>query len=169
MTQEDFIVILQNIAVIEQFNKIFEPMITLTVTSLMKPFEDRINEVIGNIKKLQNEAAVCSSKIDDLQRCNEDLLGKLKKTEAALNAAEQYSCRDNLVITGLPATLAEITVSTGDHNVDGSVTSVDVVIDVCNDLLKVPISPADVLVAHRLWQKNSSSCPPPLLVRFTKW
>ena len=108
MILEDFIVILQNAAVVEQFNKTFEPMITLTVTSLMKPFEDRINEVIGNIKKLQNEAAVRSSKIDYLQRCNEDLLGKLKKTEAALNAAEQCSYCDNLIITGLPATLAEI-------------------------------------------------------------
>ena len=164
MTLEDCIVILQNAAVVEQFNRIFELMITLTVTSLMKPFENRINEVIGNIKKLQKKAAVRSSKIDDLQRCNEDLLGKLKKTEAALNAAEQYSRHDNLIITGLPATLAEIVASTDDRNVDDSAASVDV----ANDVLQVPISPADISVAHSLRQQNSSSGPLPLLVRFTR-
>ena len=83
---------------------------------------------------------------------------------------EQYSRRDNLIFNGIPATYAETATATDQQNRNGesSATTVDKVIQFCNDELGVAVITSDISTAHRIRMRSSSDKPAPIVIKFTR-
>ena len=81
---------------------------------------------------------------------------------------EQYSRRDNLVISGLPATFAETAATTDESSSDSQGSTVQKVLDLCNSSLGLQLSPDDISSAHRLKSSRNHEASLLVLVRFTR-
>jgi hypothetical protein len=68
----------------------------------------------------------------------------LHDAELKLEEAEQYSRRDNLVISGIPAILSEVASATGTQEIEYSSTSVNKVIAFCKDDLQVDVESSEL-------------------------
>jgi hypothetical protein len=87
-----------------------------------------------------------------LQSENKALKDRLAKLESENDNQSQYTRRDNLLFTGLPAaTAAEIAASAVGHpTAESSESVVNKVITFCHEHLNVNIERSDISVAHRL-------------------
>jgi hypothetical protein len=87
--------------------------------------------------------------------------GKLKDAQTKLEQEEQYSRRDNLIISGILSTYSE----------QLEMIIVDIIIEkvleFCNTVLDVIVGAVDITTAYRLKMRNASGCPP-ILVRFSR-
>jgi hypothetical protein len=82
---------------------------------------------------------------------------------------EAYTRRDNLIITGLPVRSAAeaASIPDGDGRGEHGATTQQAVLELCNQHLNVPITPADISITHRLKKQPTAKGPPAVIVRFT--
>lgn len=146
---DDLIKALQDENVRAIFGGIFDERVKLLAESVnfLKQENDRKS---AEINKLANDLSVAKSKICEL---------------------EAYSRRDNLIISGLSVvSMAEAVstpgtndVSTGEH----AAATEKAVLALCQHQLKLPITPSDISICHRLKKAPSSNGPPSVIIRFT--
>ena len=119
--------------------------------------------------QLKAEIASRSNLVYELQATNKALTEQLAKNECKIDELDQYSRRDNLLITGLFPSFAEMANATqhGDQHCESSDTMVRKVIDFCNDHLELALVPEDISVAHFIKSKRAGG-PSQAVVRFIR-
>lgn len=174
-TFEDFLRVLSDGAVQEKLCEILANSIKLIIGEILAPIERKlksdIGEVNASIQSLQLKIDERSEQMKALQTANVDLSDKLWKERAARDELEQYSRRENLLFTGIPATIAERTAAAQTEQThltaETSETTTNKVISFCKDVLHVNIESSDISIAHRCKQRRGSNVPP-VLVRFIR-
>jgi len=113
---------------------------------------------------LQLDINTKQQQLSSLEDSNKLLMDKVQKLEDNLDEIEQYSRKDNLVISGIPSSYAEAG-STGSF--ENSQSTIDKVIDICNNKLGLHVSNDEISSAHRLKPKRGSTAAP-IIVRFSR-
>jgi len=141
------------------------------MTPIEQHLKDSIGEIKANLQTLQLKLEECTEQVKNLQTINAELSTKLEKEAAARDELEQYSRRDNLLITGIPASMAERAAAgqgtQPNLNAESSDVTTTKVISFCEDVLHVSIDANDISIAHRCKMRRGSKVPP-VLVRFTR-
>jgi hypothetical protein len=124
-------------------------------------FDERVKALIEKVEFLDKENQRKTVEINQLK-------SELATATQKVNELESYNRRENLIITGLPSVNAAETVSAeepdrGEHM---EVTE-KAVLELCHKQLGVPLTSADISIAHRLRKKPNASGPPAVIVRFT--
>lgn len=130
-------------------------MLDALTTAVVQP----LMESIAELKKDNDK------KTAQITRLQNDL----SKANSHIEALEQQSRRDNLVITGLPIESFAEAASTS-ANSDEPLPSTRVeqsVIQMFNDKLGLTITQNDISIAHRLKKNPSDTRPPSIIVKFT--
>ena len=156
MLPEEFLEILNDDEVVKRLHSIFETLISLMI-KVVKLFEIRIDKLSANIKMLQKEFNYKNSVIEELRADKNDLYLNMKSIEINIERAEQCSRRDNLIISGVLASAAETAAFGTRLDATILVSTVFAVMDVCSDLLGVPIKSEDISAAHRLHSYSNSN------------
>jgi hypothetical protein len=118
-------------------------------------FDTRVTELLETIKEVKLE--------------NEILRADLNAVKQRIDRLETYSKKRNLIIAGMPTTGYSDAVSqpAQEDDIATSTPSVEsAVVKLFNTQLKVPISTADISVAHRLRPKKDDKTAP-IIVSFT--
>lgn len=152
---EDLIIALRDQRVLEAIS-----------AAVIKPLLDSIAELkIENdqkseqIAKLQTDLQAANVRIEALERNNNAV------QSSRIEALEQYTRRDNLLITGLPVESAADAATSDDGQ--QNVTLEKSILKLFNDQLGVPVKPSDISIAHRLKKRNLQDPSPPItIVRF---
>lgn len=156
MDAENYLRLLNNSDVEKKFHDMFKPLIELTVSEFMKPMkllvDNRMSELTITIKNLEANILARDGKIAMLEKTNSELHASLNAAVAKCDEMEQYSKRENLIISGIPASVAEVAASSDSHSyaVESSETILTKVVSLCSNKLGVTLSPSDVSIAHRL-------------------
>lgn len=140
-----------------------------TIASLMKDsFQPQVSQIIQDSLQQQLTTMVNSivtgvlqgltDKISSLQKENDELKQKVKTLEEAIDSADQYSRRNCLRITGIPATENESTD--------------EIVINLARDI-GVPLEIHDIDRSHRLGRQAFGNEPSPrprdIVVKFSTY
>ena len=145
-----FLNILSNHNAKKRLQDILKPVIELSVAKIFKPIQKtidmKLNELTTTVKLLQAEVTSCKDEVADLQNTNKNLSDRLAVAESKINNLEQYSRRDNLVITGLTTTAAKVLLAL-DHEQSLMVTQ-DKVVKFCGNVLGEQIDYFDISAAH---------------------
>ena len=131
-------------------------------------FEDKLRDLLETVSYLKAENEQKTAEITHLTT-------ELSAAQAKIDELEAYNRRENLVIAGLPlvnmaeaaSTEAEPGVAPRRDDFEHSETTEKIVINLCRETLKVPITAADISVAHRLKRNTEKRGPPAVIVRFT--
>ncbi len=162
----EYLNILQDDNVVKRFHEIFEGMIALLIKEVIKPLETRIGELSTNVGKLQKELENRNLVIDELQRDKVNLNDQLRAAKVSISNMEQYSRRDNLLITGIPATIADVASGEDDRDTaDSSTSAMKAVLQTCKNHLGIDLFIHAISTAHHLRSRNGSA---PILVKFTR-
>ena len=108
--------------------------------------EESIRECLNNPETLPNAC------ITDILPLREEFERKLLELDTRLIEVEQYSRRENLIISGIPASVTQSQLQ-------------DKVIDIL-DLIGLKIVPEDISACHRLYNSPNSPYPAKVVVRF---
>ena len=95
----------------------------------------------------------------------------MKSIEINIERAEQYSRRDNLIISGVPSSATETAASDTRCDATTLISTMSAIMDVCSDSLGVPIKSEDISSAHSHSNSNSRKRavgPDPIVVRFAR-
>lgn len=129
-------------------------------------FDAKLQTILQRVCDLENANAKLENDVTCLQN-------KLITANEKINSLENYNRIDNLVISGLPLADYSDAASTGAGtgadglNSESSASTELIVIDLVNAHLNIPITAADISVAHRLRKKQSDPGPARVIVRFT--
>ncbi len=136
MNPTEYVALLNNNLVAEALQNIFKPLIQLTIDELIKPLERTFSACFGElnatIKMLQLDINFKQQHIFSLEENNKLFTDKIKQLEVNLDDIEQYSRKENLVISGIPSSFAE---AGGTGTSESSQSTIDKVIDVFNTKL----------------------------------
>lgn len=130
-------------------------------------FDERLKSLAETVDFLLKEN---DRKTVEIKSLTEELAYSRTELAAAkqeINSLETYNRRDNLIICGLPlANAAEAaSAQTEDRGEHMAVTEKSV-LALCNTTLQVPITAADISIAHRLGKNPKARGPPSVIVRF---
>ena len=144
---EDLILALSDKRVLDALGGVFENKLQ-SVLQTVSALETANKQLENNVKSLENELQTAHEKI---------------------NSLENYNRIENLVITGLPLVDYSDAASTNAVNSDleTSLSTERAVLDLVSTHLNVPITAADISIAHRLRKKPSDPAPARVIVRFT--
>lgn len=170
MNADNFVELLDNPRVEEKLSSIFKSLFVTITKEITKPLEIKIDELSSLVKKLQADVAARDTKIDGLVADIKKLRGELHDANMEIQSLEQYSRRDNLVISGIPSSAAETASATDDSSADSRNTTIQKVVELCNNTLDLNISVNDISAAHRLRSGRSANqgAKPLVLVRFAR-
>ena len=117
---------------------------------------------------LQAEVVSRKQEVEALQTANKEMSDRLIQAEQKIKDSEQYSRRDNLMITGLSASVAEIAAASGSDGTNGQSpqSTRNKVLDFCHDNLNLDLDQTDISTTHFIKSKNAASSKQ-VLVRFT--
>lgn len=173
ISADDFVNILKDDRVRKELYDIYEPMIKLTITEIFKNFQkemsDKVDSLNATIQVMRTEIASRNDTVAKLTAQNASLVVEVDNLKKNVDELEQYSRRDNLIISGIPASFAE-TVSTatqasGNYH-ESSASCIDKVVSFFQDKLNIDIQSTDISTAHRLPAGNNGQ--PPLVVKFVR-
>ncbi len=121
LTVDNYLKILSDNRVEKELNDIFEPAISLTITEKFKTFEANMRHTIdglhATIKVLRDDLKLKDDTITMLQSDNTALRKEVTDLKTSNNDLEQFCRKDNLVITGIPASYGEaVSSNTDDPN-----------------------------------------------------
>lgn len=175
-TVEDIVEALLDTRLVEALGKALGATICKIVETRL---DEKLESLLDTVTTLKADNARTMKAVADLSRENKALKTRMEELDA-------YSRSDNLIIHGLPessyseAASAQPPPSQPSSSIGGSrepndsaspletnVASEKVIIDFVNNKLHVPLSPADISVAHRLTKKPGDLRPAPIIVRFT--
>jgi hypothetical protein len=130
--------------------------------ALASVFETKLQSVVTELKLVNERQATQITKLQS----------DLQSAASRIEALEQYTRRDNLLITGMPIeTYAESASTEGPGETslrEEHSKSVEVsVLKLFNDQLGVQIKSSDISIAHRLKKRANVPGPPTTIVRFT--
>ena len=163
---DDFLTIIRDDRVKKEFNDIYEPAIKLTIDEKFAALTNTIDGLRATIDFLRNDIKTRDDQIAKLKSDNVDLSQKISDLKQKNDALEQYTRRDNLIISGIPCSFAEIAGAAGNvHTAESCNETADKIIELCRDKLNVEISKSDISIAHRLPSTGTSK---PILVKFTR-
>ena len=152
----------------EKLQNILKSLLMTVSKEITKPLEDKIGELSVLVKRLQSDLALSDSRLDDLTAENRKLRNDLQTAAAEVRNLEQYSRRDNLVISGLPATFAETAAATDESFSDSQGSTEQKVLDLCNLSLGLQLSSDDISSAPRLKSSRNHGASLLILLRFTR-
>jgi FtsZ-binding cell division protein ZapB len=163
----NFLTVLSDDRVQNKLFSLFEPIIALTIeekfNSLLKSKVDGLN---ATIQSLRDDLKIRDETINNLQSDNNKLKQEVSKLRKSNDDLEQFTRKDNLIISGLPASYAERVEGTAGNkpNRESSSETIDKIVKLCNDHLHCSITATDISTAHRL----SSNANSQILVRFVR-
>ena len=140
----------------KKISDLFEPVISLTIQEKFDCFN-------ATIISLRDELKVRDEIINKLQSENIELKQDVTELKKSNNALEQFTRKDNLVLTGISASYAE-RAQGNENNRKSSVDTIDKVAKLCTEHMNCNITASDISVAHRL----SGSANAQILGRFVR-
>lgn len=178
-TCEDFIETLLEPRVISALSEALSDKI---YTQIEKRLDSKLLELFDKLNSLEACSNKAATAIKTLEKENAEL-------KERLDDLDSYSRSDNLIIHGIPAASFSDAASTyvsangskirgGDQSsssaasssvlTESSMATETTLIQFVNNILEVPLSPADISVAHRLPKRpnDSAQAPAPIIVRF---
>ena len=169
MNADNFLDLLSNPQVEDKLQLIFKGLFITTAKEVTKPLENKLNELTVTIKNLQRDILSRDNQIGIISAENSKLKDEIKIIKHELELSDQANKRDNLIITGIDASIGEVASSAvGPRSgAESHGTTIAKVVSFCNDVLGVSISAEDLSVAHRLKSRHSPS-KPPIFVRFLR-
>lgn len=123
-------------------------------------FEAKLHEMLQSISSLKTENARLSSEVVEVQK-------ELDTAKSKIVALEAYNRRENLIITGIPASSYSDAATSGADRGEGTNNCrlEEAVLELCNKRLDVPIKSTDISITHKLKPpRNQGPCP--VIVRF---
>ncbi len=169
LTVENFLQILKDDRIKKELNDIFEPAIVLTITEKFKSFETNMQRTINGLQAtihvLRDELKLKDDAITALKTDNVALRKEVIDLTSANNDLEQFCRKDNLVITGLPASYGEAASSANTDDSESSTETMQKVQKLFHDELHLDIEDFELSTAHRLPAKSGHH---PILIRFTR-
>lgn len=158
---------------IESFVKaLLDTRVQAALRDIIKPiFEAATKDITDNLQRQINNIT------DDYNNSN----ARITTLESKIEDLETYTRRDNLVIFGLKPTTysaAAATASGGpllrsdtrsgpqEHGESHTSAEMDV-LNLCNDILGVPLTRSDISVAHRIANRDKRQQQSSIVVRFT--
>ncbi len=142
------------------------------ITEFSARLDQRFDQLNARIATMSADLASRDKRIADLHDENNRLKADMSALQLKNDELEGYSRRDNLILTGIPATTAEV--AGANNSSDSSSTLVKKVIDVVNHGMNLQLKPEDISTAHRLPSRNSGSSQPgsvstsAVIVRFVR-
>lgn len=167
---DNFLKALQDDRIKENPRDIFESSIKLLIDEQFAAVKRTVDGLSATVELLRNEIKNKDVSIAQLKAENDSLKNNLADIEKTNDELQQYCRKDNLVITGVPASFAEhasvSAESNGTRSVESSAETVHKVTELIRNELKCAnISEADISTAHRLPSRNGTS---PIIVRFLR-
>ena len=85
-----------------------------------------------------------------------------------IEALETYNRKDNLIFSGqdLSAISFADALNTEESSHASSSSAEKIILKMCNEKLNVPVTPADITIAHRLKSQANTQNSSPIIVRF---
>ena len=122
--------------------------------------EAKLYEMMQTVSNLKTENARLSSEVVEVQK-------ELITAKSKIVALEAYNRRENLIITGIPASSYSDAATGGTDRDEGAnnYTLEETVLELCNKRLNVPITSADISIVHKLKSPRSQG-PCPVIIRF---
>jgi len=121
-------------------------------------FEQKLQSVLQTVSELKKENNNLSVTVAELQQ-------NLTAANEKIEALENYTRKDNLIIDGLPLVSYAEAASSGTTSESSEVTE-ESVLKFANTALQVPLQKSDISIAHRMGKPQNNS-PPRIIVRFT--
>lgn len=142
------------------------------VKELSVNLNKRFDELNAQVATLRADLATRDKRLADLQLENTSLKSEISVLQTKCDTLEGYSRRDNLVITGIPATAAEVVGANATSQADSSASLITKVVDIINQGMNLHLQPGDISTAHRLPRRNAAGAgqasPLPVVVRFIR-
>jgi hypothetical protein len=149
-------------------------IIKQTVLHSVSAFKDEIRDIM-NTRFNSLEAAIAdlkqqlTAKDEIITRVRDDnirLRSELMTVNSRINDLETYNRIDNLIIKGIPeSSYSEAATPDAQDHGESSDATMATVLNLCDNVLQVKISPEDVSVTHRL-PKGPKDKYRPIIVRF---
>jgi hypothetical protein len=173
ISADDFLTVLRDDRVRKELYEIYEPMIKLTVTEIFKNFQkemcDKVDSLNTTVQVIRTEIASRNDAVAKLTAQNASLVVEVDKLKMSVDELEQYSRRDNLIITGIPSSFAEAASTapqaTGSYH-ESSASCIDKVVSFFQNKLNIDVQSADISTAHRLPAGTNGQLP--LVVKFVR-
>jgi hypothetical protein len=149
-------------------DNIIEPvqMAGNTVDNLIIALRDsRVVEAIASVLDSKLLPIIAELKEENAKKCQliKKLNCDLQSANSRIEALEQYTRRDNLLIAGLP--IQSSADATAEEQPNKSLETT--VLKLFNDRLGVSVNPSDISITHRLKKRVASDPRPPMtIVRF---
>ena len=166
-----FTTMLDNPSVISKLAEALSVSIQLILDEKLKPINNKLDKIVTDNKVLNVRIAETVKKYDELKEENVNLTKDLKSMMIKLNAVEQYSRRNNIVINGIPESFAEKaspveeTAASAEPTIETSRTdTVNMVCTVINEACGQKVSASDIYAAFRI--KTKKEGPRPIVVSF---
>jgi hypothetical protein len=135
--------------------------------SLTNEFNTRIDELSVTLTALRSEVQRKDTLMGALQTENNSLKASIKSLNEKLDDTETYQRRDNLIFTGLPLRLADLTAGSNDPLADSSESIATQVSNFCINTLRCDVKIEDISVAHAL-KVHGGHGQQPVIVRFSR-
>ena len=144
--------------------QLFEPMIALTIEEKFNTIlKSKLDGLFATTQSLRDDLKVRDETINKLQSETIKLKQEISRMKKDNDSLEQFTRKDNLIISGIPASFAE-RVEGNESTRESSTDTTDKVIKLCKDHLNCEITPDDISTAHRL----SGNASAQILVRFVR-
>jgi len=166
---DSFIAIFSNDRVIDAFTKALQPALSSLTTDIHK-----------QLVNLSSEIAKRDNEIKDLKIENQRLKNVVQQHSVQIEALENYTRVDNIIVHGLPESFAT-TASSARNDVgdradptqeqqlqpqkEDIFATEKIFTEFCRNKLHIAVSPSDISICHRLPSRNTTA-PRPVIVRF---
>lgn len=147
---------------LEKIDSIVQKAVAAATKVLNDEFQRLINELSERVSTL-------TADVGNLRKVNSELKVALNTQSQYMEQLEAYSKGDNLIIHGLPSTMAEVlNAADGDAvNImhESSAMTESTFVGFCKETLAVDVKPSDISICHRV-KKSEKEKYPPIMVRF---
>jgi uncharacterized protein YigA (DUF484 family) len=151
----------------DDLKKLIREAVKEAVSEALQQVNTRLDQIDAAVSVLRLDLDTRTRTVSLLQDENRVLRTKMGELERKIDSTEQYNKRDNLLFVGLPTNAAGV--AGADTMAETSMTLTESVLNITNNILKVPITKDDISVVHRIPQKNASANnSSPVVIRFTK-
>jgi hypothetical protein len=154
---------LSNERVVEAFVKALQPLMQPSIVDALSV------EMSKQIEGLKVDINSRDKEIEVLKKENHHLRNAAKQHAIQLEALENYSRIDNVIVHGLPesfaVTASTVSASQQDQQKEDTFATEKIFTEFCRDKLHISITASDISICHRLPGKNKNA-PRPVIVRF---
>lgn len=172
MNTNELIAALSDSAVTTAFAAALQPILLELIETIISPLRQEVIALQSQVETLDRDRDSLVLENDNLRIRLDALEAKVaslpstQMDSSRLDALESYTRVDNLIIKGLPDSVAEAVLTTSHSDLTSNDNLLARVVDLFESKLNVTTSPSDISVVHRL-PKGRYDRTRPVIVRFS--